>query len=185
MAVCYKLDPTLGKFTVQAFASGLLSALGHSPTFAVRDFSGSMQFDRDEIRSMILELTIRADSLELLDRVRESDRREIIDRTRREVLATSSYPVIAYRSDEVAEEPIAPGRFRVRIVGHLSLHGLTRPYRVDCELRIYGDGIRLFGECLLLPSEYGIRPVTALAGAIRLEDRLRISFDIAGLKEAS
>ncbi|HZY84092.1 MAG TPA: hypothetical protein VFE78_04635 [Gemmataceae bacterium] len=36
----YRLGPELRQFTVQAFASGMLSFLGHSPTFAVRDFTG-------------------------------------------------------------------------------------------------------------------------------------------------
>jgi hypothetical protein len=37
MAVHYRLNPGESRFTVQAFASGLLSFLGHSPTFAIRD----------------------------------------------------------------------------------------------------------------------------------------------------
>ena len=36
----YRLGPELSQFTVQAFASGMLSFLGHSPTFAVRDCTG-------------------------------------------------------------------------------------------------------------------------------------------------
>ena len=34
----YRIDPGRSRFTVQAFATGLLSAFAHSPTFAVRDF---------------------------------------------------------------------------------------------------------------------------------------------------
>jgi hypothetical protein len=42
--VRYTLDPASSRFTVQAFATGLLSALGHSPTFAVREFTGEWRF---------------------------------------------------------------------------------------------------------------------------------------------
>jgi polyisoprenoid-binding protein YceI len=185
MAARYTLDPSQGRFTVQAFATGLLSALGHSPTFAVRDFSGGIHFERDEIRSMRLDLTVRADSLDLLDRVKDADRREIIDRMRRDVLESSTYPEIAYHSDDVSSEPIAPGRFRVRIGGHLALHGASRPHRVDAEIQVFGDGIRLLGETPLKLSDYGIRPVTALAGAIKLKDDLKVSFDLPGRPEES
>jgi polyisoprenoid-binding protein YceI len=184
MAVRYRFDKSPGRFTVQAFATGLLSALGHSPTFAVRDFSGEMRFEPEEIRSMALELTARADSLELLDQVREADRREITERMRRDVLESSTYPEIVYRSDDVSSDPIGPGRFRVRIGGRLTLHGTTEPHRLDAEVQVFGDGLRLLGECPLRLSDYGIRPVTALAGAIRLKDELKVSFDLAARPEA-
>jgi len=185
MAVRYRFDAALGRFTVQAFATGLLSALGHSPTFAVRDFAGAMGFEREEIGSMALELTARADSLDLLDNVRDGDRREITDRMRRDVLGSSTYTEIAYRSEDVSSDPIAPGRFRVRIGGRLTLRGATHPHRVVAEVQVFGDGIRLLGECPLRLSDYGIRPVTALGGTIKLKDELKVSFDLAGHPEAS
>jgi polyisoprenoid-binding protein YceI len=181
----YRLDPAEGRFTVQAFASGLLSALGHSPTFAVRDFAGEMRFERDEIASLALDLTVRADSLDLLDRVRDADRREILDRMRRDVLESSRYPTISYQSDGVSSETIGPGRFRVRIGGRLALHGVTGPHRVDAEMQVFGDGIRVLGESPLRLSDHGIKPVTALAGAIKLKDELKVTFDLAGRPEAS
>ena len=41
MTTRYRFDPSLSRFTVRAFASGLLSFVGHSPTFAVRQFAGA------------------------------------------------------------------------------------------------------------------------------------------------
>jgi hypothetical protein len=52
---------------------------------------------------------------------------------------------------------------------------------VDAELLVFNDGVRLAGRSVLRMSEYGIAPVTALGGAIRLKDELRVSFDLAGL----
>ena len=45
MPARYRLDPAHSRFTVQAFAAGMLSFLGHNPTFAVRDFQGEVRFD--------------------------------------------------------------------------------------------------------------------------------------------
>ena len=36
----YVLDKSASRFTVRAYASGMLSVLGHNPTIAIRDFSG-------------------------------------------------------------------------------------------------------------------------------------------------
>ena len=41
----YVIDAHASRFTVRAFASGILAAMGHNPTFAVRDFSGEVNLD--------------------------------------------------------------------------------------------------------------------------------------------
>ena len=45
MTTRYKLDPVGSRFTVRAFAAGMFSFLGHSPTFAVTDFGGGVSFE--------------------------------------------------------------------------------------------------------------------------------------------
>jgi polyisoprenoid-binding protein YceI len=181
----YRFDPTQGRFTVQAFATGLLSALGHSPTFAVRDYSGEVRFVGGEIQGTELDLTVNAESLVLEDRVSASDLGEIEDRMRRDVLETRAYREITFHGAHLAHEPIAPGRVRLRLGGPLSLHGATFPHQVDLELFIFSDGVRLRGDCPLRLSDYGIKPVTALGGAIKLKDDLRLTFDIVALPEGS
>jgi polyisoprenoid-binding protein YceI len=183
MTTHYRFDPSLSRFTVQAFASGLLSFVGHSPTFAVRQFAGAITFEGGRVEGMRVELVVRADSLELLDEVRPADRDEIEGRMRSEVLETARYPEIAFQSNEVGAEPVAQGRYRLRIGGRLELHEVVRLHQMEAELLVFSDGIRLAGECLLRMSEYHIRPVTALAGAIRLKDELRIRYDIAAVPE--
>lgn len=185
MAIRYRFDPEKGRFTIQAFATGLLSSLGHSPTFAVRDYAGDARFGGGEIRGLELELIIYSDSLELTDRVGPVDRREIEDRMRRDVLETAVYPEIRFQAAHLADEAIAPGRFRLRIGGPLALRGVSRPQQIELELLLFKDGLGLRGGCSLRPSEFGIKPVTALAGAIRLKDELKLSFDLVAHEEES
>ena len=42
--VRYTLDAARSTFTVQAFASGLLSGFGHNPTIGIRDYAGDARF---------------------------------------------------------------------------------------------------------------------------------------------
>jgi polyisoprenoid-binding protein YceI len=168
---------------VQAFAAGMLSILGHSPTFAVRDFKGEARFEDGRIETFALELTIRAGSLELLDKVARKDREEIETRMDRDVLATSAYPEIEYTAQEVAATPSGRGQFHVRMDGRLSLYGQSHPHAVDADLKIFGNGIQLVGDSLLRMSEYGIPRVTALAGAIKLKDEVKVTFDLFGQPE--
>jgi polyisoprenoid-binding protein YceI len=183
MAARYRIDPSRSRFTVQAFATGALGLLGHSPTFAVRDSAGALRFEGGQIAGLALELTVKAASLTLEDRVSASDRREIEDRMRRDVLETDRYPEITYRAANPAIEEVARGRFRLRVAGDLSLRGVTRPQPVDADLIVFEDGVQLVGGAPLRMSGYGIRPVTALGGTIRLKDDVRVAFDLAALLE--
>ncbi len=183
MGTRYRLDPVLSKFTVQAFAGGVLSLFGHSPTFAVRDFAGFVDFEGDAVAGMRLELTVQAGALQLMDGVKPTDRAEIEGRMRGEVLEAAAHPEIRFQAAVAASERIEPGRYRLRLGGSLALHGITRPYQADAELRIFDDGVRLRGEAPVRLSEFGIRPVTALAGAIQLKDELRVAFDLAAVPE--
>ena len=180
----YRIEPGRSRLTVQAFAAGLLSAFAHSPTFAVRDYRGEVRLGATA-QSLELDLTINPDSLDLEDRVKDSDRRDIEGRMRGEVLETSAFREIEYRGRAVRAETIDQGRYRLVIGGDLRLHGVARPHQVDAKLVVFGDGLRMGGVDLLRMSEYGIRPVTALGGTIKLKDELRLTFDLAALPESS
>jgi polyisoprenoid-binding protein YceI len=181
--VCYRFDPGHGRFTVQGFAGGMLSFLAHSPTFAVRGYAGELRLDDGSLRTARLQVTVRADSLELLDRVKPADRADIEGRMRGEVLEVGRYPEIRFEAGDVSSSPAGEGQYRLRINGRLTLHGVTNPVTLDAQLLAYSDGVRLVGESPLPLSEYRIRPVTALGGAIHLNDRLRVAFDLAAWKD--
>src|SRR5690348_3619981 len=168
----YAIDPGRSRFTVQAFAAGLLSSFAHSPTFAVRDYRGEVRLG-STVESLGLDIDVNPESLDLEDRVTDLERREIEGRMRDDVLELSRYHALCFRGRATRAEPIDQGRYRLVIGGELTLHGATHPHPIDAELIVFGDGLRLGGGSALRMSEYGVRPVTALGGAIKLKDELR------------
>jgi len=180
----YRLDNKTSRFTVKAFATGLLSFAAHSPTFLVTDVRGGIDVEANDLNRMKVEVTVNADSLEIIDHVSAADRQEIEGRMRREVLETGQYREIVFRSTEVSLSPIARGRHHIRMIGPLSLHGATHRFQVEGELVVYDDALRIRGENSLAMSDHGINPVTALAGTIRLKDEVMLSYDLAFLREA-
>jgi polyisoprenoid-binding protein YceI len=185
MTATYRLGPAQSRFTVQAFATGMLSFFGHCPTFSVGDFGGLLAFEGNKVSGLRLALTIRSESIALVDRVSDGDRREIEGTMRRDVLQTATYPEITYSADGANYKEVARGQYRVRINGRLFLHGATRDHPVETELMVFDDGVRLRGGSQLRLSEFNIRPVTALAGTIKLKDELSVAFDVAGLPSES
>ncbi len=174
----YVLDRSASRFTVRAFAGGMLSALGHSPTLAIRDFSGEVEFDPADLSKASLRLRIRADSLEVMDEIKNSDRKELESTMNQKVLESSKYPDIVYESTQVSVEQLSEGRFKAVIQGNLSLHGVTRRQPVSAQVTFAGDKLRASGEFTLLQTAHGIGLVNVAGGALKVKDELKFNFDI-------
>ena len=71
----YIVDSRASRFTVQAFASGILSAMGHNPKIGIRNFSGEVDFNADAMQASGFRLSMKADSLGVLDDISDKARR--------------------------------------------------------------------------------------------------------------
>ena len=182
-AMLYGIDTEKSGLTVHATSGGMLSMLAHNPTFAVRDFAGELRWQLDAAAEHGFDMTVRADSLTLVDDVRPADRAEVEGRMRREVLETEAFPEIAYCAKEIVTTGGSGNKFRLRMHGALALHGVANPLLVDADLVRHEGGVRMQGSFPLRMSEYRIRPVTALGGAIQLRDQLRLDFDLVAWQE--
>jgi polyisoprenoid-binding protein YceI len=183
MLVTYRLSPADSRFTVQAFATGLLSFVGHSPTFAVRDFEGEFQCDPETLAGARLQMLVGAGSLTVLDDLGPRDRQQMENQMRTEVLEVAKHPYIGFRSTEIEASRVAGNQYRLQTSGRLTLHGVTGPFQVEAQLDLWEDRMRLTGGFPLRLSAYRIKPVVALAGALKLKDTLQVSFDLVGRKE--
>ena len=182
-AVSYRVDSRRSRFTVKAFATGLLSAFGHSPTIAIRDFTGEVRFSADHIEESSLNLQINADSLAVADDVRDRDRREMERQMREEVLETARYPAMIFESTHIAAEQVMGSQYRARISGNLTMHGVTRQCLLDAQVLAGEDTLRASGAFLLRQSDFNIKPVSAVGGTIKLKDELKFSFDIVAYRQ--
>ena len=184
-AAVYRIDSKRSRFIVRAFAGGMLSALGHNPTIAIRAFEGTAQFSPDTLEAASLKISIKADSLTVTDEVSDKDRQEIERQMREDVLETAKYPEIVFDSTRVTGEKIFPGQYRVTINGNLSLHGVTRECAIPGQIVLSDDSLRANGEFTQLQTDYRIKLVSAAGGTIKLKDELKFSFDIIARKESA
>jgi polyisoprenoid-binding protein YceI len=181
-AVRYSIDVRASTFTLRAFASGVLSAFGHNPTIAIRDYAGEVRFDPESLEKAWLRMTIRADSLAVTDDVSEKDRQEIESRMKEQVLEAGEYPEIVYECSRVSASKTAEGQYWMALNGDLTLHGETHSQAVSARVTVSGDTVRAFGDFSILQTGYGIRLVSVAGGAIKLKDELKFSFNIVARK---
>lgn len=178
MSKTYTLDASASRFTVQAFAGGMLKSFGHNPTIAIRDFSGQLQFDPDAPGDASLQVTVKANSLEVTDKVSDKDRRDIENGMNNEVLEVEKYPEISYQSTGVSATKVSNNWYRLQITGDLSLHGQTKEHEVDAQLKMRDGELNLSGDFKLKQTDYGIKLFSAMGGTMKLKDELKFNFDI-------
>ena len=182
--VTYRLVPGQSKFTVQAFAQGLLSAFGHDPVINIQEFDGHVEFVPDTFANASLRITVNPNSLAVSDEVKEKDRLEIQETMRREVLETSKHTEIVFTSNNIAVNRLAAGRCRVRIIGDLTLHGATqKSLWISAEATLSEESLRAQGNFSLKQTDFGIKPYSAAGGTIKLKNELKFLFDMVGEKE--
>jgi polyisoprenoid-binding protein YceI len=173
----YKIDAGRSQFTVRAFVGGMLSAFAHNHTIAVRNFTGEARLEDASVQ-----ISVRADSLAVTDKVSAKDKQEIERKMRDDVLETSRYAEITFRSVNVQAQKTGDGQFKVRIEGDLTLHGVKRREIINAQVSVNGDTIRGRGEFQIRQSDYKIKPPSVGMGTIKVKDTLKLSFDILAHK---
>jgi polyisoprenoid-binding protein YceI len=178
----YTLTPERSRFTVQAFAGGVLSGFAHNPVFAIRRFAGEAGLARDQ-SDLSCQITVEANSLQLTGSVKEKDRQEIERAMFDEVLEVNRFPQIVFNSMGSDITKIADNWFRAQIRGDMQLHGTTITQVIDLQVRANDGELRLSGEFPLSLTAYKLKRVTALGGMIQLKDELKFAFDFVGRKQ--
>jgi polyisoprenoid-binding protein YceI len=180
----YIIDPRKGSFTAQAFATGMLSAFGHSPRIAIREFSGEAQFagSGSSIEDAHLKLTVQAHSLEVIDDMRDRDRMEIHRQMYDEVLEVDRFPEITYECSQ-ASGSSSGDSYSITLNGELALHGVSRPLAISARVVVSSDSLRASGEFMVSQNDFEIAPVKVAAGALKLKDEVKITFDIVARKQ--
>lgn len=179
----YVIDAGTSRFTVRAFASGLLSIFGHNPAIGVQGFEGEVCLAVDSLEGASLHLKVNAASLAVQDRVSEADRREMERLMRDNVLEINRFPHIMYECSRVSGDQTGPAQYRITLNGELTLHGVSRIHPVAAQVNVTGNILRASGECTLRQTDFGIKLVSAAAGTLRVKDELKLSFDISARKQ--
>jgi polyisoprenoid-binding protein YceI len=179
----HRLVPEVSNFTVQAFADGLLSMFGHDPVIGIKEFSGQVEFVPDTFENASVTITISTPSLAVVSDCSQKDRLEIDRTMQTEVLETAKYPEIVFRSTSVAVSRLGEGRYRARVIGDLTLHGVTQGNLwINGAIFVGADGMRLKGEFSIRQSDYKIKLVSVAAGALKIKNEVKCSFDIVTRK---
>lgn len=179
----YEISAGISRITVRAFATGILSAMGHNPVISARDFSGVVRLAEGTRGHAELHIAVKAAALSVENDVSDKDRREIERQMKEEVLETTRFPEIVCDCSEIAGTLAGEGPFDVAVRGNIGLHGVTRAESIAARVSVQGDMLRASGEFTVRQTDYGIKLVSALGGALKVRDEVKIVFDIVARKQ--
>lgn len=182
-AACFVIDCRSSRFTVRAFATGLLSAMGHNPTFGIRDFRGQVMFDPEQSKASSFMLAIKSSSLHVQDDISDKDSLEIERLMNQEVLETSKFPEITYEATNISISSMGGALYSASLNGSLTLHGVTRHLPIAVRVALLGGMLRASGEFSLKQSDFEIKPVSVAGGALKVKDELKLSFEMVARRQ--
>ncbi len=169
----YRLGPDHGKLSVKTGRTGAAAKAGHDLVIEVTAWEGTLRVG-DSPADTSVELEADATSLHVregtggMQSLGDDDKANIRTTIGDDVLKGHA---IAFRSTAVSG---ADGQLSVQ--GELTLLGTTRPLAFDLAL---GDDGRLSGVAVIKQTDWGMKPYSALFGALKVADEVRVEIDAA------
>ena len=125
--------------------------MGHNPHIGIRTFTGEVDFNAETSLAGRFRLSIKTNSLGVLDDISDKDRREIEMMMNEQVLESSRYPDIVYEAPTVTITRLGGALYSATLNGTLSFHGVTRDQIVSARIASFDEMVRASGEFLVEP----------------------------------
>lgn len=141
--------------------------LAHNLVLTPTSWSGTMNVDGDNPAASGATLSIDARSIEIVEAVggvkslSDKDRKDIGKNIDDKVLQTGKYPELTFESTSVSGA--GPN---YDVVGNMTIAGSTRPVNVALAV----DGGTVTATTSISQKDFGIKPFSAMMGAIKLRD---------------
>ncbi|MCO5171227.1 MAG: YceI family protein [Planctomycetes bacterium] len=167
--------------TVWTYKEGLLSKVAHDLCIRAADWQAEARRDG---RRVEVEVVVPVRGLRVQGQVKdgavlplsEKDHREIEGNlASRHVLDADRFPEVRF----TGAGDLPEGGGRATITGQLTIHGTTRPLTLAVDVREAGDRVVVTGEARVRQTDFGVKPYSALLGALKVQDEVRVSWEVA------
>jgi polyisoprenoid-binding protein YceI len=168
--------------------AGLLSFAGHLHEVAA-PVTGSITADPADVGASAVELTFPTARFQVVpDHEPTGDAPKVEDVMRgTRVLDVGRFLEVRFRSRGVTGRALADAAggatWDVRVTGDVTLHGVTREVVVPMTVTLNGDTLRANGRSTIGHDQFGLAPVTAGGGAVRVRNEIEIDFAIVAHRQ--
>jgi polyisoprenoid-binding protein YceI len=173
------IDPAASRVAIDVGKAGLLGFAGHAHEVEAPGVSGRVAFDFSDWRRSSVSLEVDAASLRVTGKGEPPADVPEVQRVMlsSQVLDVARFPRILFQSRRitVTDQTAVPATALVE--GDMTLHGTTRPMAIRAGITLDAGGrITARGSFPLKQSDFGMVPVAAGGGTVRVKDELDIHF---------
>jgi polyisoprenoid-binding protein YceI len=179
-SVEYRLVPS-SRLEVKTGKAGLFGFAGHSHVIRARAFSGKVVYYPHAAARSHLQITVLADSLEVLTPPDTAEIRKVTEAMRTETLHIDQYHEIRLVSKEL--RPTAHG---FHLIGALTLVGQTRDVPIDLSVEAGVDTLRAEATFAIKQTDFGIKPFSGgPAGTVKVADRVTFTIEAVAVRASA
>jgi len=176
----YVIDAPASAVRVHVGKTGVFGFAGHTHDVAAERLEGRVDADPDDLARSSVELSFEASGLKVSAQGEpEGDApkvREVMAGPK--VLDVARFPAIRFRSRQVSGRRTADGVYELQVTGELSLHGVACVVTVPVRIELSGATLTASGRTALAQRAFGIEPVSAGGGTVKVKNELGIEFRI-------
>lgn len=180
----FRVDPASTSVTVEVGRSGLFAFAGHDHEVVAPGIQGTVTLDRAKLGASSVHLEFDAAALKVTGKGEPAEDVPEVQRVmENEVLEIQRHPTITFQSDRVSLLERAGDQLTLRVAGQLELHGVTRPVTVPVTVRLAAHSLAAEGRVAVRQTDFGIKPVSAGAGTVRVKDEVEVVFSVTARRE--
>jgi polyisoprenoid-binding protein YceI len=180
----YRVVGEESRMSVHVGTAGLFKMFGHEHNIQVTGLVGRVDWDPEAPASSRFVLEIDAASLTVADEeLSEKDRAQVQSDMETKALGLPQNPTIVFESTEVRVEKTEGASRRLKLLGTLSLRGITKPVEVPLTLDLAEGSLKVKGEMELESQDWGVPQISAVGGSVKTKEELQLDFEIVAVRE--
>jgi len=175
----YPVVESKSSVRIRVGKSGVLSFAGHRHEVQA-PVSGTVTADPANLSASSVDLTFASGRLHVLPAGEPSGDAPKVEEVMHgpAVLDAARFPEIQFRSKKVTGRALSGGGYELSLVGELSLHGVTREIAVPVKVTLDGRSLTAAGQTTLRHDQFGMKPVSAGGGTVKVANEIRVDFQI-------
>lgn len=173
------IDAAASRVEIQVGKAGLLGFAGHAHEVVAPAIAGRVVFDPADWQRTTVSVVFDASALRVTGKGEPAADVPEVQRVMlgSEVLNVARFPIIAFESRRIAVAAQTGASATALIEGDLTLHGTTRPVAIHADVAVDVSGrVTARGTFSLKQTDFGLEPVTAGGGTVRVKDELDVQF---------
>jgi polyisoprenoid-binding protein YceI len=170
----WTLDQANGELLLRTGVTGRAAKMGHRLTMAMQSWHASVEWSG--ATPVHAELSVDVDSLEVLSGEGGVTPLGSTEKGVARSNALKSLDAKKFRYVRFAAGDIAKTAEGYRMTGTVEIHGTPRPQVVDLKVRDAGEELMLSTQVRLRQSDFGVKLISLLMGAMKVSDEVVVDF---------